>query len=457
MDGLEVIGTTPHDAARARRAATAARLGLPYNRARHLDRILQQRAVQTVYQPIVDLASGEVLAYEALSRGPARSALERPDLLFQAARDCGLTRELDWICRAKAMGTALDAGFGGALTLFVNVEPDVAATIAPDDLVLLIKTAERELRIVLEVTERSLLDRPAELLHWLSWARERWWGVALDDVGATSESLALMPFVNPDVIKLDFRFIRQAELDGEDMRVIRSVQEHAARTGASILAEGIETAADVVRAHELGATLAQGWFFGRPAALPQRLPSPRRAVPLLASRAEDPSTSPWDVVEATGASPATVTEAHARRIFAGVEQGALLSHEAPLVLGSFPAPPGPWGDPDERLGRLRGRAVFCGAVGPEVTTTVAPGWQTAAVHPLEEMADEWCLAVVAPHHAEVVVAYDAGDRDESGHRLLEIVVSQDREAVSRVAEMLMRKLARPTVGIDGRRLADSTR
>ncbi|CAN5382640.1 hypothetical protein BH23ACT9_BH23ACT9_05000 [soil metagenome] len=135
------------------------------------------------------------------------------------------------------------SGLGGGLTLFVNVEPDVAATRAPDDLFFTLKHAEQGLRVVLEVTERSLLSRPAELLHWLSWARDRWWGVALDDVGVTSESLALMPFVNPNVIKLDFRFVRQEVLTEDDWRVIDAVHAQADRTGATVLAEGIENAA----------------------------------------------------------------------------------------------------------------------------------------------------------------------------------------------------------------------
>jgi EAL domain-containing protein (putative c-di-GMP-specific phosphodiesterase class I) len=442
----------PDDVPRPSRASLAAvRAGLPYNRARHLDRVLQHRAVTTAFQPIVDLRTGDVLAFEALSRGPAGSPLERPDVLFQTARDCGLTGELDWICRAGAFRAALDAGFGGALTLFVNVEPDVAATLAPKDLVMLVKAAERDLRVVLEVTERALLQKPAELLHWLSWARERWWGVALDDVGAAPESLALMPFVDPDVIKLDFRFIRSPELDGEDMRVIDAVREHAARTGASILAEGVERPADVVRARELGAHLAQGWLFGRPGPLPEPLPSPRRAVPLLPPR-EPVQGTPWEVVEASGAPLLTVPEAHARRVVAGVEQGALLSHEAPLVLGLFPALPGPWSRPEERFERLRGRAAFIGSLGVQLTTSASAGWHTARLDPTEDMADEWVTAVIAPHHAEVVVAYDAGERDAQGHRQLELATSRDRDVVTRVADLLMRKIARPAVGLDGRLL-----
>ncbi len=441
----------------AKRTRAPLQAAMPYSRARHFDRILRQRAITTVYQPIVDLESREVLAYEALTRGPAGTALERPDLLFATARDCGMVRELDWVCRAKAMETAMRAGFGGGLTLFVNVEPDVVATRAPEDLILTLKNAERDLRVVLEVTERALLERPAELIHWLSWARERWWGVALDDVGATSESLALMPFVNPDVIKLDFRFIRQPTLTAEDLRVIEAVREHAGRTGATVLAEGIETAKDLQRARDLGATLAQGWFFGRPGALPQHLRAPKASVPLLPAGEPERSSGPWEVLTRYVPDHQSLPEAHARRLFAKIEQGAILSREAPLVLGSFPGTPGPWGTPEERLGRLRPAAAFCGAVGVGLDDVVTPRWHTTRLAGSEEMADEWSLAVIAPHHAEAIVAYDAGDRGPRGERLLDVVTTSNRQAVSRVAELLMRKLAVPVVGVDGRLLEQPVR
>jgi EAL domain-containing protein (putative c-di-GMP-specific phosphodiesterase class I) len=78
-------------------------------RALELERILAQGLVRSVYQPIVDLDTGEVVAYEALARGPEGSPLERPDRLFAAAREAGRVSDLDWACRAAALRGALDA------------------------------------------------------------------------------------------------------------------------------------------------------------------------------------------------------------------------------------------------------------------------------------------------------------------------------------------------------------
>ena len=449
MGSLSPLFSTPVDprVARARRAAQKA--SRPYSRARHLDRILEQRRVQAVYQPIVTLAGRETVAFEALARGPAGTPLERPDLLFGTARELGLVRELDWICRIAAMEGALDAGFDSALTLFINVEPDVAATRAPDDLFLSLRKAQRNLRVVLEVTERAVLERPSELLHWLGDARRRWWGVALDDVGATSESLALLPFVRPDVVKLNAHFLWQEHTD-EDRRVLAAVHNYVDRTGATLLAEGIETAEHAERAvHELGASLGQGWYFGRPGPLPGRLPRPRSVVPLLPQPRQVRDESPWSIVSAD-APGQSLPEAAVRRLFATVEQQAMLSHEAPVVLAAFPHGPGPWTTPDERLQRVRQHACFCGSVGVGLPPVSQEGWQIGPIAPGEEMADEWVLLSLAPHQSAVVVAYDARETDESGHRLLEVCSSEDRDVVSRVAELLMRKLATPTVDFDGR-------
>ncbi len=104
----------------------------------------------------------------------------------------------------------------------------------------LIAEAGRRLNVVVEVTERSLVSAPAELLAALSVVRDLGWGVALDDVGADVMSLALMPFVQPDVIKLDLRLIQQ-QPDREIAAIVGAVDAQAERTCALVLAEGIET------------------------------------------------------------------------------------------------------------------------------------------------------------------------------------------------------------------------
>ena len=96
--------------------------------------VIASGRVRTVFQPIVDLDAGQVVAYEALSRGP-EGALERPDLLFAAAREHDLLAGLDALCRASALRNAIDLGWPGELALFVNVEPEVLDVEALDTLI----------------------------------------------------------------------------------------------------------------------------------------------------------------------------------------------------------------------------------------------------------------------------------------------------------------------------------
>src|SRR4029450_13527262 len=78
--------------------------------------VLDARAVTPVFQPLVEIATGKVLGYEALSRGPAGSPWESPAALFAAARAAGREHELDWICRAQAYRAGLAAGRDPRLT-----------------------------------------------------------------------------------------------------------------------------------------------------------------------------------------------------------------------------------------------------------------------------------------------------------------------------------------------------
>ena len=152
---------TPHEVLRG--GATAAPDPAP-----ELDRILAAGAVRTVYQPIVELERRRVVAYEALSRGPEGSTLERPDALFAAARGAGRLAELDWACRLAALRGALDGGLRPPLRLFVNVEPDTLGTAVPEHGAPLLARARAELDVVAELTERALTDRPAVTLPMIA-------------------------------------------------------------------------------------------------------------------------------------------------------------------------------------------------------------------------------------------------------------------------------------------------
>jgi EAL domain-containing protein (putative c-di-GMP-specific phosphodiesterase class I) len=262
-----------------------------------LDRIVGARAVRAVFQPLVDLDSGDVVAFEALARGPTDSPLESPAALFQAAYGSGRVAELDWTCRAAAFQAAAAAGLDPAQRLFVNCEPVSLGVPCPDDLWPVVAAAERRLRVVMEVTERAVARDPAGLLAAVARARAVGWGVALDDVGAEPASLALLPFVDPDVVKLDLRLV-QGRTTAEVARIVNAVRAQAERTGARIVAEGIETRRHAELARTLGATIGQGWLYGRPGRLPEETRPPRFALGLLPEPAGVEDQTPFEVVSA---------------------------------------------------------------------------------------------------------------------------------------------------------------
>lgn len=131
------------------------------------------------------------------------------------------------------------------------IEPSTLHTHAPDGLTGIGGDGAERLRIVIEVTERSVAARPAELLWTASWIRDQGWGIALDDVGARTASLALMPFLRPEIIKLDLSLSR-SEPSADAVRILGGVLAEAEATGAQIVAEGIETPEHLERALALG-------------------------------------------------------------------------------------------------------------------------------------------------------------------------------------------------------------
>jgi EAL domain-containing protein (putative c-di-GMP-specific phosphodiesterase class I) len=167
--------------------------------------ILRDRLVTPAYQPIVDLESGAMVAMEALARGPAGTILHSPDELFQAARRAGQLGPIDLLCAERALECALESPTALPM-LFVNSEPAVLdQPLSPRLLELLL--GGLPFRIMLEYTERALSTVPAALLRIAALSHQLGNGIAMDDVGADPMSLAFLPFIEPDVIKLDMHLL----------------------------------------------------------------------------------------------------------------------------------------------------------------------------------------------------------------------------------------------------------
>jgi EAL domain-containing protein (putative c-di-GMP-specific phosphodiesterase class I) len=258
------------------------------------NRILDGRLLTPVFQPVVDLTTGRPVGYEALIRGPHGSEFENPVALFEQAYLCDRSAELDWACRAAAFRAAMEAGLPRDFTLVVNVEPSSMRTDCPPDLLETIAMGTRRLNIVLELTERYLTEDPAGMLEAVRVSRANGLGIAIDDVGAEAASLAMMPLVRPDVIKLDLSLI-QNQPSLLVARTVNAVLAEIERTGATVLAEGIETERHTAAALAVGAMLGQGWRYGRPAPLPSAWPAVGEHI-VAVQRSAYTSATPFEVV-----------------------------------------------------------------------------------------------------------------------------------------------------------------
>jgi EAL domain-containing protein (putative c-di-GMP-specific phosphodiesterase class I) len=402
-------------------------------------RVLDERAVQPLFQPLIDLEHRHVLGYEALARGPMGSALESPAALFGAAWRAGRVAELDWACRAAAFTGALGGGVVPPFTLFVNAEPVSLGIACPDDLRPAIELGAGRLRVVVEVTERAVAGDPARLLATVAQARRAGWGVALDDVGAAPASLAVLPFVRPDLIKLDMRLL-QGRTTAEAAHIVNTVRAQAERTDAVVIAEGIETIKHAREAAAAGATIGQGFLFGHPAPLPSEMPPPpAEAVPLRTAQQAAPDATPWEVVasarEARRATKDLLVETCMQ-----LEHQGLDAAEPNVLLACFQEADRFTPATRSRYEFLATRAAFTGALGHGMPVTPVAGVRGADLAADDPLRGEWDLIVIGPRFAAALVANDLGDDGPDDQRRYDVVVTHDRELVIRAAEPLLRRL-----------------
>ena len=399
--------------------------------------VLERSALEVVFQPIVTLPEGTVVAYEALTRGPAGTELERPDRLFAAARAEGLLAELDFACQANALRAAGASGLRRPFALFVNIEPEVAERM-PDSLRRLYGEMSEHLDITVEITERSLTRYPAELLARVRDLRELGCSIAVDDVGLDERSLAMMPFLRPDVIKLDMSFV-QRRPGIRTAEIAHAVAAESERTGASVLVEGVEHEAHADAGVSLGATLAQGWHFGRPEALPVASPVSADPPTIHPARREPLPPSPWELV---GHLPQTRV-APKRLLFAmtrHLERQAVQLGGAAVILATFEAARFMTPLTRRRYAEIATRTAFCGALAVDLETQPAIGVRGVALDPGDPMAREWDVAVVAPHFAAALIGFDLGDPEPDRERRFRYALTYDRARSVAAARSMMARI-----------------
>jgi len=231
-----------------------------------LRQIIRAGLVETHFQPIIDVGTGEVFGYEALARGPRGTIFETPKAMFGYSDRMRISSLLDSVCRRRALDAA--RGMESGKKLFLNSLP--ASLLDPrfaDD-------PGEDLRlggrpdpgnVVLEITERTGIDDFEVFGRRLERLRERGFQVAIDDVGTGYSSLQTISEVRPEFLKIDLSLVQGIHENLIKQEIVSSILQIGERIGARVIAEGIESEEEFETVKDFGVRLGQGFFFGVPA------------------------------------------------------------------------------------------------------------------------------------------------------------------------------------------------
>ena len=229
-----------------------------------------QGQLALLYQPIVDLQTGELAGAEALVRWdhPTRGRLG-PGVFIPLAEETGLIDEIGtWVLRTACVEVAHWAGLarGPVPRISINLS---ARQVADPQLPWTVQAAMAQAGasptwITLELTESLLLQNTAAVLERLHALRALGVAIAIDDFGTGYSSLAYLQEFPVSYIKIDRSFVTPLDDPARDSGVVRAIIEIARALGMTTVAEGIETPTQRERLRDLGCPLAQGFLFARP-------------------------------------------------------------------------------------------------------------------------------------------------------------------------------------------------
>jgi len=235
-----------------------------------IQQLIQDENLNIHFQPIISLKQNAIVGLEALARPGMKPDLKPWNILemFQHAENEGCLLLLDRLCRRKALGifntlprtdaprpllflnfaaSILDQGVGGSRTIEQAVK---ALKLSPRD-------------VVIEINESKVVDLAA-LRRFVDSHREQGFLIAIDDLGTGDSNLPRVSALRPHILKLDRSLVQGIETDFFKQATFKSLVNLGHRIGCMILAEGVETEAEVDVCASLGAELFQGFHFARP-------------------------------------------------------------------------------------------------------------------------------------------------------------------------------------------------
>jgi EAL domain-containing protein (putative c-di-GMP-specific phosphodiesterase class I) len=226
--------------------------------------IIQNREIWTAFQPIVDLESAGVVAWEGLSRGPRGSDVELPMVLFGQAARYGVTEELERACRRQAF---VDWHIlGRQERLFINTVPATVrdTSFLGRGVLDYLGPSVSPQMVTLEITEKHMIENLNLYREAMHSFLDLGFSFAIDDVGAGYSGLETMASLGASFLKVDRGLVHDIHQKRVNQQVMRAILDMAHGSGSTVIAEGVETKDEAQALLDLGIRFGQGYLFARP-------------------------------------------------------------------------------------------------------------------------------------------------------------------------------------------------
>jgi EAL domain-containing protein (putative c-di-GMP-specific phosphodiesterase class I) len=227
-----------------------------------LARAVRERTITTVFQPVLDLRTRHVVGFEALSRGPAGTEVESPEVMFEIARDFDLVWDLEALCIDNIrpwLRELCDRGY-----LFFNLESQFIQQLQQRGTDVFDAFFECKHQVVIEVTERSAIRDYRTFRRTLHDLKAMGFRIAIDDCGSGYATLEAVAELQPDYLKVGHSLFDGLDHDPIRRRLVELVARCAETIGAGTVAEAIETEEQLRVCLDLGIHLGQGFYFAQP-------------------------------------------------------------------------------------------------------------------------------------------------------------------------------------------------
>lgn len=244
---------------------------LYYKRLKELQKIMKNNAMNTFFQPILKLISGETIGFEALNRPAATDLFTNTETFYEFVGQSNQVFLFECFCRNMSLKRFIDRFKENIQQrtplLFINIHPHVLLDPnyqSGETLQLLSRLGIEPNQIVFELTERSAVTEFKLFEKVLSNYRSQGFRIAIDDVGSGYNSLKTLIYLKPEFIKLDMSLIQNIDQNKEQQQLVKLIVEYAKQSSTEIIAEGIERIEELAFISEEGVHYGQGYALGKP-------------------------------------------------------------------------------------------------------------------------------------------------------------------------------------------------